>query len=1134
MHNPGLSTMNIHLMKRFFYLLAVSSIMVLQRCHQTKPQFVEMEAKHTGVHFVNQLTETEYNNIMTYEYMYNGGGVAVGDLNNDGLVDIYLSGNEVPNKLFLNRGDWKFEEVAAHAKVSGRSDWATGVSMIDINGDGYLDIYLCYSGNAPGEGFNKPVIRDHAKRANELFINRGTDEQGRPSFEEMASEYGLDAPGTFSTQAYFLDYDVDGDLDLFLLNHANMFYRSTVNVKKLRSLRHPYFGNKLYRNDEGQFTEVSEGAGIHGSGLNFGLSAAISDFDRDGWPDIYVTNDYNEQDYFYINGQNGTFKEVSHQVLQHMSKYGMGSDVADVNNDGLSDLFVADMLPEDNKRQKLLKGGDEYDKHNLFVNFGYHHQYMRNTLQLNRGFTSDSLPRFSEVAQLSGVSNTDWSWAPLFADFDNDGYKDLFVTNGHLRDYTNRDFQSYIVDERVEKANASNKAVDVLQLIRQMPSTKVSNYIFRNDDGLRFQNMSDEWGVDKSAISNAAAYADFDNDGDLDLIYSNLNEEVTLLQNLQDQAVNNRYIKIVLIGLPANPQALGAIVTLHVGDNSQMYECYFNRGYQSSVEQVMTIGLGGADQIDRLNVLWPDGRVTELDEVPANQTLTLYQSEAIHSAGEEMKVIQPSLFNEITAISGLTFEHQENEFVDFKYEKLLPFQLSKLGGKMAIGDVNNDGNDDLFFGGAYQQGGKLYLGQEDGTFTVAGEQVWQGDSSAEDSGATFFDANGDGFLDLYVVSGGNEFEEGFFLYQDRLYLGSGDGRFVKSIEALPEERASGSCVRAVDFDQDGDLDLFVGGRSVPGKYGEVPESRVLRNDSDKEKVVFTNVTKELNEGLSSVGMVTDARWVELTDDEYPELVIVGEWMPVKIYRNEEGIKLVDQTAERGLGQTNGWWNTIYPADADQDGDVDLLLGNAGENFQIKTSLEEPVTLYIQDIDQNGKMDPILCHYILGDSYPMASRDELLDQVAGLKKKFLRYESYSEATIHDIIGNGLGKKLETHMLKSAWLSNDGRGSFIVKDLPDEAQFSSVQSFIQHDFDGDGSFEVLAVGNFYPYRVELGKSDASFGTLLSFKNGEAIVKRIAQKIWLNGDIRDAAIARFNSKTPRLVVSRNDDGVSLYQFR
>lgn len=1114
--------------------------LALASCEQPMKQFTLVSAEDSGMDFRNDLTETRHNNIMTYEYSYNGGGVAVGDINGDGLADVYFSGNTVPNKLFLNRGNFQFDDITQVSGTAGRRDWKTGVTMADVNGDGWLDIYVCYSGNSPEEGYEKPVIRDHPKRANQLFINNQCEPGGTPTFTESAKAYGLDAPGTFSTQAYFLDYDLDGDLDLFLLNHANMFYSAFLNTRRLRNLRHPYFGNKLYRNDgvdDGgvpTFTEVSAEAGIHGSGLNFGLSAAISDLNADGYPDIYVTNDYEEQDFCYINNRDGTFKEVSKKLFGHLSKYGMGSDIADINNDGLQDIIVLDMLPEDNRRQKLLKGPDEYDRYALAVDSGYHHQYMRNTLQLNRGFAADTLPRFSEIGQLAGISNTDWSWAPLLADFDNDGVKDLFVTNGFLRDFNNLDFIKYNADAYSE-ARASRRSIDYLSLVQNLPSTKLSNYVFRNENGIRFKDVTLEWGLHHPSVSNGAAYADLDNDGDLDLITNNVNDGAFLYRNNHESLQMNNYLRIRLRGDGMNTSGLGAKVWITFGAVTTFQEAWFSRGYQSSVEPVITAGLGNATTADRVKIVWPDGKVTLVNNIEANQTLTFFQKDAQPGKHTRPRP-NPVVLQEVTSASGLDFVHRENRFVDFKVQRLLHYQVSRLGGKFASGDVNGDGNDDVFFGGAAGQPGQLYLGQDDGTFQKSSSQPWAADSLQEDIDALFFDADGDGDEDLYVVSGGSEFVSTAPLYQDRLYINEGEGIFTKSPDALPIMTTSGGAVTCADIDHDGDLDLFVGGRIVPGNYGYIPRSHLLRNDSGNGVVRFTDVTREHSESLSAPGMVTSATWVDYNDDTWPDLIIAGEWMPVKVFENHEG-KLVEQREVAGLENTEGWWCSISAADVDQDGDMDLLLGNAGANMQFRASPSEPVHLYAGDLNQDGVLDPVINYYIQGKSYPLATRDELLDQVSTLKKKFIKYEDYASATMQDIASeDALEKslKLSAYQLQSCWLENTEGTGFRLHVFPDAAQFSSINGFMFDDFTGDGQKEIIAAGNFFPFKPQLGRSDASFGIMLSYDDGHIkAANSLRSELWMGGDVRDIEFLNFRSGIKRVLVSRNNEGVSLYSI-
>lgn len=1122
-------------------LLLIGLALCLASCEEPMKQFTLVNVEDSGMDFRNDLTETRHNNIMTYEYSYNGGGVAVGDINGDGLADVYFSGNTVPNKLFLNKGDFHFDDITKVSGTAGRRDWKTGVTLADVNGDGWLDIYLCYSGNSPEEGYEKPVIRDHPKRANQLFINNQCKPGGIPTFTESAKAYGLDGPGTFSTQAYFLDYDLDGDLDLFLLNHANMFYSAFLNTRRLRNLRHPYFGNKLYRNDGADgagaptFTEVSAEAGIHGSGLNFGLSAAISDLNADGYPDIYVTNDYEEQDFCYINNRNGTFREVSKKLFGHLSKYGMGSDIADINNDGFPDVIVLDMLPEDNRRQKLLKGPDEYDRYSLAVDSGYHHQYMRNTLQLNRGFAADTLPRFSEIGQLAGISNTDWSWAPLVADFDNDGAKDLFITNGFLRDFNNLDFIKYNANAYSE-ARASRRSIDYLSLVQNLPSTRLSNYVFKNQDGLRFKDVAADWGLHHPSVSNGAAYADLDNDGDLDLITNNVNERAFLYRNNHESLQKNNYLRIRLSGNGMNTSGLGAKVWITFDAVTIFQEAWFSRGYQSSVEPVITAGLGSATLADRVKIVWPDGKVTVLNDVEANKTLTLLQKDA--RSGEEPQARpNPVVLQEVTSASGLDFVHRENRFIDFKVQRLLHYQVSRLGGKFAKGDVNGDVNDDVFFGGATGQPGQLYLGQDDGTFRKSASQPWAVDSLYEDIDALFFDADGDGDEDLYVVSGGSEFVSTAPLYHDRLYVNEGDGVFKRSPDALPPMSTSGGAVTCADMDHDGDLDLFVGGRIVPGNYGYIPRSHLLRNDSGKGIARFTDVTREHSESLSAPGMVTSARWVDYNGDTWPDLIIAGEWMAPKIFSNQQG-KLVVETGIEGLDNSEGWWCSIEPADVDEDGDMDLLLGNAGTNMQFKASPAEPVHLFAGDLNQDGVLDPVINYYIQGRSYPMATRDELLDQVSTLKKKFIRYEDYAAATMQDIASEDVlekSLKLKAQRLQSGWLENTGEKGFLLHAFPDAAQFSSIHGFLFGDFTGDGQKEIIAAGNFFPFKPQLGRSDAGFGVMLKYNDGEVSAgNSVLSEMWLGGDVRDIEIMNFSSGVKRILVSRNNDAPGLYSIK
>ncbi len=1103
-------------------------------CRQDeKKLFQRLSAAETGIDFTNTITEDKEHNVFTYQYYYNGNGVAAGDVNNDGLTDLFFTGNQIPSKLFINKGNFHFEDATTQAGVAGKNAWRTGASMADINGDGLLDIYVCYSGFGTEED-----------RAKQLFINMGNNKEGIPVFSEKAAEYGIDAPGTYTSQSSFFDYDLDGDLDMFLLNHANEFYSPFFNTHRLRTLRHPQYGNRLYRNDNGHFTDVSTGAGIFGGGNNFGLGIAVSDINNDGWPDILVSNDFHEQDYFYLNNKDGTFKEVCQQVFAHMSRNTMGLDIADFNNDLLPDVVTLDMLPESNYRQKILQGADEYDKYTLMVDSGYGHQQNRNMLQLHRGFTTDGMPVFAEIGQLSGVSNTDWSWASLFADFDNDGLKDLFVTNGYLRESTNLDFMKYEVAEAIHQA--VDKGLDVstpqgyatnmplYDLVKKMPSAKISNYMYRNKGELAFSDESRNWGLDENGVSSGAAYADLDNDGDLDLVVCNNNDPVWIYKNHSNETQGNNFIKIKLAGDRKNIFGIGAKIIVTTGTGEQMQEMYPVRGYQSSVDYVLNFGLGKQKKIQQIKVLWSADSATIVTEPEINTTITVTKKEAvaIKPSGDQ----QATLFTDVTSSSGIHFRHTENAYVDFKREYLMPYELSRQGPKMAKGDVNNDGLDDVYIGGAAGQSGVLYLQLADGKFKPATTQPWQVDAIAEDISSVFFDADNDGDLDLYVVSGGSEWLIPGPELQDRLYVNDGKGNLIKTEYALPTEAFSGTCVIPGDFDNDGDFDLFVGASCIPGLYPLSAGNMVLRNDFDKttRQIHFTDVTKEVaGDPLLKAGMVTDALWTDIDKDGWKELVITGEWMPIMIFRNEKGNKLSDISEQSGLQKTNGWWCKILPADIDNDGDTDFIVGNMGLNTQFKTNGQQPLVTYADDFDNNGKLDPILTWYIQNKSYPFNSRDEIVGQLPVLNKKFLKYADFGVATIDNIISKeqiAKARKFYIYHTQTSLLINN-KGKFELKALPVETQFSIVNAILYRDYDGDGKEDIFLAGNFFPFRVQQGQCDASFGSLLK-GDGKGNFKTMDREItglFTRGDVRDMVELK-GSKRNMIVISKNSDAVQV----
>ncbi len=1121
---------------RIILLICVGQLII--GCRQPVKQFEKISADQSGIDFTNSIVETSNQNVLLYEYYYNGNGVATGDLNQDGLPDLFFTGNQNPSKLYMNKGRMAFNDVTGTAGVAGKNAWRTGANIADVNGDGRLDIYVCYSG-----------FGSDSDRANQLFINDGNNKDGVPVFSEKAAAYGLDAPGTYSSQSAFFDFDQDGDLDMFLLNHAKGFYSPFYNTTRLRNLRHPQFGNRLYRNDNGHFIDVSESAHIYGSGINFGLGISISDLNQDGWPDIFVSNDFNEQDFLYLNNRNGTFREVCQQSFAHMSRSTMGTDIADYNNDLLPDVIAMDMLPETNYRQKILKGGDEYDQQALMSDSGYGHQYSRNMLQLNRGFTADSLPVFSEIGQLAGVSNTDWSWAALFADFDNDGWKDLFVSNGFLRDYTNLDFVRYEVAEAMTEAGRRGldistrenyeKNMPLYDLVKKMPSSKISNYIYRNKHDLTFADESSNWGIDEAGVSSGAAYADLDNDGDMDLVVCNNNEPVWLYRNNANSLQKNNYIKLSLQGDPQNRFGIGAKVFVYTDSGQQVQEMYPVRGYQSSVDYLLNFGIGSQAKINQVKVIWNGGLTTVVDNPAINTTVNISKSSARNLSPVDPKI--PALFEDITEMAGIDFIQKENRYVDFKREFLIPFALSKQGPRMSKADVNKDGMEDVYIGGPSGQAGALYLQVADGKFSRSVNQPWEKDAMCEDIGSIFFDVDNDGDADLYVVSGGNEWLAPGPELQDRLYLNDGKGNFSNSTNSLPEEVYSGSCVAAVDFDKDGDIDLFIGDRTVPGRYPLTGGNILLRNDFNAStgKVHFTNITPAAGGvALFNAGMVTDAVWTDIDKDGWPDLVIAGDWMPVKIFHNDKGSRFSDITETAGLSKTNGWWSKILVADIDQDGDMDLVVGNMGNNTQYKCSIEEPLVTYAADFNKDGSIDPVMTRFIQGKAYPAHSRDELIEQMPLLNKRFLKYADFATATIENIISKeqiAAAQKMYVYQTASAVLVNN-QGKFSLKALPVEAQFSCVNGISYQDYDGDGQPDLLLSGNFFPFRVQQGNCDANIGLLLK-GNKKGHFKPVSQKesgLYIPGDARDM-ITLKGRQGAIIVVSKNNGPVQVIrQFR
>ena len=1120
-----------------YFCLLLSAGLVLSGCQKSTdseenksgesgtPLFTLLPAEKTGIDFANTLTEGLNTNVLMYEYFYNGGGVATGDINGDGLDDIYFTANMVSNKLYLNKGAMVFEDITSAAHVGGREKpWKTGVTMADVNGDGKLDIYVCYSGNVSPESLK-----------NQLFINKGNNENGIPQFEEMAGQYGLADPST-STQAAFFDYDRDGDLDMFLLNHnpKALPILDEASTADLLKKDDPISGVRLFRHDpkaDGSpfFTDVTVKAGIHSSQLTYGLGIGIADINQDGWPDMYISNDYSVPDFLYINNKNGTFTDVTDAGIGHTSHSSMGNDIADFNNDGLPDIFTLDMLPEDNRRQKLLAGLDNYELFDFNVRMGFRHQYMRNMLQLNEGKVQAgqglSSPMFSEIGQLSGVSNTDWSWASLFADYDNDGWKDLFITNGNLRDFTNMDFVKFMGDH-LKRKEGQVRREDVLEMVYKMPSSNMKNYLYQNKKDLTFTNVAGNWGLGQVSNSGGAAYSDLDNDGDLDLVVNNINNPAFIYQNDGEKHLKNNFLKVKLEGESKNTSGLGAKIIIYQNGQRQYLEQMPTRGYQSSVSPVLHFGLGSDKTLDSLSITWLSGKEQKIANPKSNQLLVLSEKNAVESKpGKENKT--PDFISVATPIR---FKSPVIRTNDFKRQPLLINPMSFSGPCLVKADVNGDGLEDVYAGGGSGEAGKLYLQQKGGSFNSKAISAFESDKNSEDTDAVFFDANGDGFMDLFVCSGGYAaFMPEDPLLQSRLYINDGKGNFTKKMDALPQMLTSTSCARVADFNSDGKPDLFVGGRVIPGRYPETPESYILMNDG---KGKFSNQTKSVSSEIGRIGMVTDAAWKDLNGDKKPDLIVVGEWMPVTVFISTNG-KLVDKTTDYFAKSYIGWWNKILVEDFNGDGKPDLIIGNMGLNTQCKASDAEPAEMIYKDFDDNGSIDPIMSFYIQGKSYPYITRDEMLDQMSIMRTRFQDYKSYSEATVSEIFTaeelNG-AKSLKANYFKTAYFESGANGKFIEKSLPLEVQVSPVYTITSVDYDHDGNKDLLLCGNVSKARLRFGKYDANYGVLLK-GNGKGKFSSVPQSqsgFALKGDVR-SALAIGN----KLLFGINQQEVKAYQM-
>ena len=1032
----------------------------------SKELFTLLTPEKTNIHFQNKLDEGLNANVLVYEYLYNGGGVATGDFNGDNQIDIYFTSNMGENKFYINQGAMTFLDATKTAKIGGRpGPWKTGVSAADVNGDGKLDLYLCYSGALPPH-----------KRRNQLFINQGNDQNGIPIFEEQAKKYGLDSEA-FSNQGFFFDYDHDNDLDMLLLNHnpKSLPVLNEQSSKELLKKDDPLQGVRLYKQNNGQFSDITSKAGISGSALTYGLGIGISDLNNDGWSDFYVSNDYTIPDYLYINNKNGTFTNTIEEQTGHTSHFSMGNDIADINNDGWSDIFTLDMLPESNNRQKLLLAPDNYEKFDLNIRSGFHYQYMRNMLQLNNGNGT-----YSEIGQLAGISNTDWSWAALFADYNNDGYKDLYITNGYYKDYTNLDFINYMED--YVKSKGRLKREDVLEIIQQMPSSNLTNYYFSNQKGKTFSNETISNGMGQSSNSNGAAYADLDNDGDLDLVVNNINKPAFIYRNEADKTKSN-YLNIQLKGEGRNTQGIGSKITIYTNETQQSIEQMPTRGYLSTVSSVLHFGLGKTNRIDSVKILWNTGKSQTIFNAVANQTIIANEKNA--KLIKEKNLSQKVIFKEKSQV--MDYVHQGTSINDFKRQSLLISQISHTGPCMISEDINHDGLKDFIIGGGKNQSTALYLQQKNNRFIRQSVPDFEADKKSHDTDVMIFDANGDNHPDVYIASGGyHDYQQHDALLEDRLYLGNGKGDFTRKRKALPKIFSATGSIAVADLNGDSFPDIFGGGSVIPGKYPETANNYLLINDGNG---TFKNEIKSLAPEAEHLGMVTDTQWFDVNDDGKKDLVIVGEWMPISIFVNVNG-KLINKTSSLISQPLKGWWNTIKIDDFNSDGKPDIIAGNIGTNTQFSVSSKEPAELYFKDFDKNGSIDPLFTFYIQGISYPYLTRDELLGQLPGKRSEFNSYKSYADANVNTIFSDvdlKDAKKLTANEMRTSLLLSNAQGTYDIANLPIEAQYSPINAIVVSDFNIDGNQDLLLFGNNNHYKLRLGKFDANYGTLF-YGNGK----------------------------------------------
>jgi len=1068
----------------------------------------------TGINFNNKITESDTLNILNQANIYNGGGIGIGDFNRDGLMDVYFAGNMVANKLYLNKGAMHFEDVTKTAGVTGEGHWSTGISVVDINADGWPDIYVCTS-----------FTKDVTKRTNLLYINHGLDKNGIPIFKEEAAAYGL-ADTTMDTQAYFFDYDKDGDLDMYLVTNVLNDPKTPIKFRPKIADGTALNTDKLFRNNgNGTFTDVSQQAGITMEG--WGHAACISDFNMDGWPDIYVANDFISNDQLLINNKDGTFTDKINDYFRHTGWNAMGTDAVDINNDGLTDLISLEMLPETNMRKKRMLGGNEYYNYTNAALFNYTHQYVRNVLQMNSGNTSSGHPIFSDVSFMAGMYETDWSWCPLVADFDNDGLRDVVITNGLPRDVTDLDYISYDNGQVGGIGNFS------LALADSLPSVKIANYSFKNKGLAGFENTSTAWGFTKPSFSNGGVYVDLDNDGDLDIIVNNINDTAFIYEN-KSANKDAHQLTVTLAGTGLNTQGIGASIRIYYGNHlQQYYEHQPTRGYLSTDDARAHFGLGNNTQLDSLIVVWPDDSWQLLTNIKVDQNITINQKDA-NATKANTPVTTPAIFTETSKSHGIIYKPVEDDFVDYNIQPTLPHKLSQYGPGIAVGDIDNNGFDDFYVGGSSSNPGIFFMQDVQGNFTQDEDRFLQKENPlAEDMGILFFDANNDKNLDMYVVTGSYELPPGNEICQDRLYLNNGKGKFERVENALPKETANGSCVRAADFDGDGFLDLFVGGRVVSGAYPSAPQSFILKNINGK----FTDVTEEVCPQLKNLGMITDALWTDFNNDGKPDLIVVGEWMPVTFFKNTgKGFEQVAQQQE--IHQHVGWWNSIVAGDFNNDGNTDYIVGNLGLNSNYKATPKEPMTIFAKDLDENGSLDAmVFCYMKAADSsmkpFPMSTKDDLASQLISIRKKYPTYTSFGTATMDDLWSakdRAGAITMQATDMQTSYIENKGNNQFEIHPLPMEAQTAPLFGMSTQDIDGDGNLDVLMVGNDYGMEPYSGRHDAFNGLCLKGDGAGNFVSMPLAKtgFFVKGDAKGFATIHTAKNEDLLLVTQNQDSL------